>query len=60
MRNKIGIALQLIGLAVACFPVYIWVRHPELTEMQVFLSYWWLYLIAFGLAGAGTLIKQRR
>jgi len=60
MRNKIGIALQLIGLAVAGFPVYIWVRHPELTEMQVFLSYWWLYLIAFGLAGAGTLIKQRR
>lgn len=34
--------------AVICLAVLIpfiyWIRHPELTEMQVFLEWWWLYV----------------
>lgn len=59
-RKTIGTALQFLGLAAAGFPFYIWIRHPELTEMQIFLAYWWLYLVVFGVAGAGTMIKRKR
>ena len=45
-----GMALWLFGIAL----VWLVVRfaHPELTETQLFIEYWYLFLAAFLLPGA--------
>ena len=59
MRNTIGYILQFTGLAIIFFPVYMWIRHPELTEMQVFLNYWWLIMLGIAIGAGGMMIKNK-
>ena len=44
------------AIAVAMYPFYFWVKHPEFTEMQIFMKFYWLYLIAILLSLASFLI----
>ena len=43
----------LIGVGVGCIPLFHWLSTPELTEMQVFIKYWWTLLIMVPLVAWG-------
>ena len=33
-------------LAVVFIPLIYWIRNPELTKIQIFIEWWWLYVSA--------------
>jgi hypothetical protein len=35
----------LIGIGIGVFPLICWINHPELTQMQIFLKYWWHLIV---------------
>jgi len=48
LKNALLIVLTIIGLIGVLIPFIYWVNNPELTEMQLFLKWWWIYIIIFG------------
>ena len=58
-RKVIARSLEILSLAIAIIPIIIWIRNPEMTEMQIFLSYWWIYLICLGVFGVSIIVRKR-
>ena len=60
MKNKktiIFVILGVIAFIVMLYPSIYWMQNPTLTQMQVFLEFWWLYGILFGSYGLFALHK---
>lgn len=51
MKKLKDILLWSLGAACLLGPFFYWICHPELTQMQMLLNFWYLYAI-----GAGILI----
>jgi hypothetical protein len=37
-------------------PMVYWIKHPELSQMQVFIEWWWLWLMMLGCGIIGAWI----
>ena len=49
MKNNIlNIILIIVGIITTIIPFVYWITHPELTQMQIFLKFWWVYAISIG------------
>lgn len=56
MKKAAGIILLTAGIISLFWPTWYWFNTPELTEMQIFLEFWWLILIGAALAFSGERI----
>ena len=50
-NNKLLFVIGGIGFIIMIYPSIYWMQNPELTQMQVFLEFWWLYAILFACFG---------
>lgn len=63
MRNTNNIFIYLSGLLaiLGIFgPVAYNVMHPELTEMQLIIQFWWSYLIGIVFAGVSLSLLNKK
>jgi len=40
------IILAILSFALLAYVTIYWYQHRDMTQMQVFIKYWWLYLLS--------------
>jgi hypothetical protein len=46
MKNKIlNIVILIIGAIAVLYPYIVWFNKPTITTMEIFVMYWWMYMI---------------
>ena len=56
----LGTITQVIGGVIILIPLFQWMRHPELTQMEIFLTYWWVELFGIAIIIVGALIHKNK
>lgn len=51
LKENLKLIVAFICLIAMCYPVIYNFNNPEITKMQLFLKFWWLYLV--GVLGIG-------
>lgn len=46
IKKLLYILLLITGGVCVLFPVVVWFNKPELSQMQLLIKYWYMYLIA--------------
>ena len=61
LRNTIYILLTAVFVVCILTPFVYWTINPELTQMQVFIKFWWVMLIGIAAAifGAIPILNNR-
>jgi hypothetical protein len=44
----INVLVIIFILFASLYPTIYWFSNPELTSMEIFIEFWWLYLILLG------------
>lgn len=50
--------LLTMCILIAGYPLVINIKNPEITQMELFLNYWWVYLICLILAALSLKFKK--
>jgi len=45
IKENFKIIVAIICLIGICYPLIVNFKNPEITQMQLFLKFWWFYLI---------------
>ena len=45
IRKTLAIITLVLLIATVIITFYYWITHSELSQMQIFLKFWWLYAI---------------
>ena len=45
IKENLKLFIFIICIAGSFYPIFVSLKNPELTQMQLFLKYWWLQII---------------
>jgi len=58
---KAFLIILLGSLSVGCFilPLLFWIKNPTYTEMEIFIGYWWSFVLGVIFAVVGILLSEK-
>ena len=58
LKKTTGWFLMIIGVGLFLLPLIFWIKSPELSQMQIFLNYWWASFGGIALVFIGGILAE--